>query len=470
MNITLRKLHFSFLIIILAGISVFAQAELEEGQSLFQSNCAACHNKNMKDDMTGPALAGMEDRWSEYPREDLYGWIRNSQELVSKKHPRAVEVYNDWNKVVMTPFPNLTDEQIENIITYINAVDAGTWPPKLESAEDIVQAPTGLNSKWIYGILLVILAVMAWVLAKIISRLRYIANVDKIDAPYQDWTLKDVLTNKSFISFIIFALIIGGFYTMVNNAVDFGRSQGYAPVQPINFSHATHSGLQGIDCQFCHDGARRSKHSTIPAANTCMKCHKAIKKGSKYGTGELTKIYASLGFNPLTDKYIPNYENMPSDSIELMFKQWIEQEYLKAKSMAVLDGPGKLEVENQWKGIVKSLTNETKKDIPGGIEWVRIHSLPDHVYFNHAQHVNVGELECQTCHGKVEEMDVLRQYAPLSMGWCINCHRQTDVASFASNDYYKESYKEFHTAIANGQMNNVTVEDIGGLECQKCHY
>ena len=114
------------------------------------------------------------------------------------------------------------------------------------------------------------------------------------------------------------------------------------------------------------------------------------------------------------------------------------------------------------------MTNDQKKSVYGPIEWTRIHNLPDHVYFNHAQHVTVGEVECQTCHGKVEEMEVLEQHAPLSMGWCINCHRETEV-QFEGNEYY-ESYAKYHEELDNGTREKVTVEDIGGLECQKCHY
>jgi hypothetical protein len=99
------------------------------------------------------------------------------------------------------------------------------------------------------------------------------------------------------------------------------------------------------------------------------------------------------------------------------------------------------------------------------IEWVRIHNLPDLAYFNHSQHVNVGGIECQTCHGPVETMDVVRQHSLLTMGWCIDCHRKTDVNT-RGNAYY-DKLIEIH------RQNNTTpmkVEDIGGLECSKCHY
>lgn len=102
------------------------------------------------------------------------------------------------------------------------------------------------------------------------------------------------------------------------------------------------------------------------------------------------------------------------------------------------------------------------------IEWVKVHNLPDHVYFNHAQHVNVGKLECQQCHGEVEKMDEIIQVNDLSMGWCIDCHR-TQSVQFANNKFY-EQYTQLHQKLKNGERSAVTVLDIGGDECQKCHY
>ena len=160
---------------------------------------------------------------------------------------------------------------------------------------------------------------------------------------------------------------------------------------------------------------------------------------------------------------------MPRDSIKALYTKWITDTYLSEnEGLEELDEEGLEVVESQWNGIVSSLTNEQKDKIPGPIEWKRIHNLPDHVYFNHAQHVSVGKLECQQCHGEVEAMDVLAQHSPLSMGWCINCHRETEV-QFKGNEYYA-SYAKYHEQLASGDKEKVTVEDIGGLECQKCHY
>ena len=238
-----------------------------------------------------------------------------------------------------------------------------------------------------------------------------------------------------------------------------GRQQDYQPDQPITYSHKVHAGDNKIDCNFCHDAARRSRHAMIPPTSTCMKCHKAIKTGTLYGTQELTKIYASIGFNPNTGMYIDNYDQMANADIKKIFTDWIAQQ----------NGNDSKVAEEQWGNIVKSLTNDTKTKVQGPIEWTRIHNLPDHVYFNHSQHVTVAKLECQACHGPIQEMEVVKQYAPLSMGWCVNCHRQTDV-KFDSNKYYDQYFAKYHTEINEGKRSGVKVADIGGLDCQKCHY
>jgi cytochrome c553 len=102
------------------------------------------------------------------------------------------------------------------------------------------------------------------------------------------------------------------------------------------------------------------------------------------------------------------------------------------------------------------------------IEWIRIHNLQDHAFFSHAQHVEVAGLECATCHGPIEEMDRVWQFSDLSMGWCINCHRESEVA-FYDNAFYAE-YEELHQKLKSGEIDRVTADMIGGIECSKCHY
>ncbi|NNF35411.1 MAG: c-type cytochrome [Saprospiraceae bacterium] len=463
-HLNLKSLLTSLLIIL--SFNSYGQADIDAGKNLFKQYCGACHAKNMVSAATGPALAGAQERWGDDVA--LYAWIRNSQALIAEGHPRAVELWNEYKPTIMTAYPDLTDDEIGSLLLYIDGVADGSYPPRPAGAAAVGMEDVKKETpQWLYWMLLLVLFGLALFLTRIINNLSKLTAM-KEGEEYEDKTVWQTLTSKGIIGFAIFALVVLAGYTTVNNAVNLGRQQGYAPEQPIKFSHETHAGLHKIDCNYCHDGARRSKHSVIPAANTCMNCHRAITVGSTYGTAELTKIFASIGYDPNTNTYIENYDDMPLNDIEPIYTKWITDQYISANEIAALNAEGEREVKKQWEHIVESLTNDQKEKIQGPIEWVRIHNLPDHVYFNHAQHVTVGQVECQTCHGKVEEMEVAQQMSPLSMGWCINCHRQTEV-KFNSNDYYA-SYDKYHQELNSGQRDKVTVADIGGLECQKCHY
>jgi hypothetical protein len=227
----------------------------------------------------------------------------------------------------------------------------------------------------------------------------------------------------------ILLFIVGGFY-VTKGAIGLQRQTGYQPEQPIYYSHKVHAGINQISCLYCHGNAWEGKSAAIPSVNVCMNCHKTIttyEKGPKLydnngkeinGTAEIAKMYKYAGFDPANP--------------------------------------------NAW---------DPSKAKP--IEWVRIHNLPDHVYFNHSQHVKAGNVQCQTCHGNIPEMDEVKQASELSMGWCVNCHRDTKVNfnydSTKGNQFYS-IYEKFHNDIKSGKMDSVSVMDIGGLECQKCHY
>ncbi len=448
------------------AFNLTAQVSPDAGKTLFRNYCAQCHAKDMKTAMTGPALGGAQERWGD--DEALYSWIRNSQAMIKAGHPRAVELWNEWKPTIMTAYPDLTDDEIGSLLAYVNGVADGSYgPPKPEVVTDGPGATKESSNGMWYWILFACLGALALILLRVIGNLDQL-NAEKEGRPYQRKSLLESITSSGLVSILIFALVILAGYTTVNNAMNLGRQQNYEPDQPIAFSHATHAGLHKIECQYCHDGARRSKHAVIPATNTCMNCHAAIKVGSQHGTAEISKIYASSGWNPNSGKYIEGYEEMSQDEIKAIFTKWITDNYKNEKEIEKLDDNDMAEIEGQWNNIVTSLTNEQKKTVQGPIEWTRVHNLPDHVYFNHAQHVTAGKIECQTCHGAVEEMEVLKQDAPLSMGWCINCHRQTEV-QFNDNDYYKD-YAKYHEEIKSGEREKVTVADIGGLECQKCHY
>ena len=465
--------RLSYLILLVGfSLSATAQSSADAGKTIFRNLCASCHNKNMTAASTGPALGGVSEKWSEYPEEDLYAWIRNSSALIESGHPLANKVFNDNNKVLMTSFPTLTDEELGSLLLYIEGVFDGTYgapiagPVDPSAAGGTAESDSFFSGRLFYLLLFAFLAILALVLARVLNRLKYLSDVEEgiiTEGPRSLWS---TLTSKGVIGIIIFALIVLGGYTTVHNGVGLNRMQDYQPEQPIKFSHVTHAGTHKIDCQYCHDGARRSRHSVIPSTNTCMNCHKAIESGSKYGTAEISKIYASAGYDPNKKTYIENYEDLEEDDVKKIFTAWVANQYVLDNS--VLDRKGERLMEDTWAEIKRALTSPTKPKVQGPIEWVRIHNLPDHVYFNHAQHVNAGKLECQQCHGPVEEMEVVRQFAPLSMGWCVNCHRKTEV-DFLGNPYYTD-YQKYHDEISNGTRTGVTVEEIGGLECQKCHY
>ncbi|MEO0006359.1 MAG: hypothetical protein RJA20_555 [Bacteroidota bacterium] len=471
-NMQLKRICWVFTLLIAATLSLHAGPTREAGKELFGANCAACHAKDMKTASTGPALSGVEERWAAYPKKDLYDWIRNSQALIGQGHPRAKELWEKYKPVVMNSFPGLTDEQIESLLLYIKEPVVATAGGAAASATEEVKEAESLP--WFYIGLVAGLLLLAFALMRIVDNLNNVARVRDGKAPVYR-TMRDILTTKGAVAFFVFGLVLVFGYKTVDNATRMGREQGYMPTQPINFSHKTHAGTHKIDCQYCHDTARRSKHASVPATNTCMNCHAAIKVGSVGGTKELTKIFASIGYDPAANRYISDYENWNESQIEDLYKKWIGQNYMEKNSLPALDEAGRSTVEAEWEGVVKALKDDSNGKIQGPIEWVRIHNLPDHAYFNHAQHVSVGQVECQKCHGPVQEMDVVYQYSTLGMGWCITCHSETEV-KFTDNGFYaqyNQEYIKMHKSLVKkpeSEMEKVYVEDIGGLECQKCHY
>jgi len=434
------------------------------GQTLFLEKCASCHNNDMVSDLTGPALFEVEDRWEN--KADLYEWIRASQALIGKGNPRAKELWANWGPTVMNNFPELDDALIDDILLYIDnkgRYGCAEGKGQCEEEGDVATTAATTADEGGNGLLYILAGVLLFtvlLLARYINSLNRLAQQKAGEVEDDEKSILEILLSKGVIRVLTFVgiLIIG--YTTVNNAIGLSRQQGYAPTQPIKFSHATHAGKHEIDCQYCHDGARRSKHSVIPATNTCMNCHTAIENGSTYGTEEIMKIYASAGYNPYTGKY---FEKTDNDSTRLEnYKLWAMRLAEKNDATEFKENRAKVETD------VANQLIAAKGFIDQPIEWTRIHNLPDHVYFNHAQHVVAGKVECQTCHGQVQEMEVVEQYAPLSMGWCINCHRQTKV-DFEGNEYY-EDYEQYHMELEAKMRDGVTVEEIGGLECQKCHY
>lgn len=391
-----------------------AEAETVElnvaaGEQLFKGNCASCHKVHSK--LIGPALAGVTDK---YEKEWLYKWIKNSQALIKTGDERAVNIYNEYKQSVMTAFPSLSNQDMDNILGYINTVPvpvdavATTGDNGIAAESGFAWTPTNI----FLVIMTILLLAMVFILGRVLGTLGNISREKRGLEPKAPLTAKSLLSNKPFLATACLAVFTLLAYTTYDTTADINRMQGYQPEQPIKFSHKLHAGQWGIECQYCHSGAAKGKSAVIPSLNVCMNCHKQIQEGPQHGETEINKIYDYVGFDKETGKY------------------------------------------------------DESKQHP--IQWDRIHNLPDHVYFNHSQHVAVGKVECQTCHGEVQEMEVVEQVNSLGMGWCIDCHRETNV-NFASNDYYN-IYESYHLEMKEGKRSEVKVADIGGLECQKCHY
>ena len=413
---SLAKIVSIFLFITLSS-SIGNQLNAQDGKALFSQNCASCHAVNKK--LTGPALAGVEDRWSD--KKNLYAWIKNSAAFLNTGDPYATKLYNEYNKTAMNSFPGLADKDIDAILAYIKTVPAAGATPSGGQATAGAPAEDS-DSTLVFGILTLILALLSLILLQVNSNLKKLSD-DKSGIPATEPV--PFYRNKAYIAFIAIIFFIGGGYMTTVGAMNLGRSKDYQPEQPIYYSHKVHAGVNQINCQYCHAGTYQGKQATFPSVNVCMNCHAAINeyKGEPLvrengdivdGTAEIKKLYKYAGFT----------EGQPWDAT-------------KAKP----------------------------------IEWVRIHNLPDHVYFNHAQHVNAGQVACQQCHGDIQNMGEVKQFADLSMGWCVNCHRETKV-QFKDNGFYS-IYEKFHADLKSGKIDStkgITVEKIGGTECQKCHY
>lgn len=406
-------------------LSININSYAADGEALFKANCAACHKPDK--DFTGPALKGWKDR---VPAGDwIYKWIENSTSL-RETDAYAKDLWNKWGKAQMTAFGNqLKKEDVDAIMKYVD-----DWAPPTAPTTGPASAPA-TDDSLLFGILTLVLALIAFILLQVNSNLRKLS--DEKEGVLRTEPVPFYKNKTYLMSGILLLFLVGGYYT-INGAIGLGRQHNYQPEQPIFYSHKVHAGTNQISCLYCHGGAQDSKQASIPSVNVCMNCHKSISKyegpdilvrenGTAVdGTAEIQKLYAYAGWNPATKTYNPdkNGDGMPDGSKT--------------------------------------------------IEWVKVHNLPDHVYFNHSQHIKVGKQQCQTCHGNIQEMPEVYQFTNLSMGWCINCHRETKVDFYdkenASGNKFYSIYEKFHKDLKSHKMDSVTVENIGGTECQKCHY
>ena len=404
--------------LLLPSLSISQEADIQAGKSLFNANCAACHQLNRK--AVGPALSGVTEK---YDKEWLYSWIRNGTQMIKDGDPQAVAIWEEYNRAVMTNYPQFSDEQIDNILAYTNFTPPPPTNTTAVTAESSSQG-SSISLNIILAVTILIFTILIVMLFLVQRTLIKIANASGVKIETETKTnitplWQTIVKNQFLIFIMVVGFLLSSAYFTYGYLMQVGIDQGYAPIQPIHYSHKIHAGANQIECKYCHSSARVSKHSGIPSLNVCMNCHEYIaeyngaevlENGSTrdFYTNEIKKLYSAVG--------------------------WDE--------------------ENQV------YTGNTKP-----VKWVRIHNLPDFVYFNHAQHAQVAKIECQTCHGPVEEMEIMYQYSPLTMGWCIDCHRESNVDK--DNEYYQKVHDELSKKYG---VEKLTVAQLGGIECAKCHY
>lgn len=406
-----RKLLFSlpvylFTAFLVSGFSAKAQPD---GESLFKQNCTSCHSVG-KGVVIGPDLKDIQKRRAE---DWIIKWVKSSTTVLKSGDAYGNELFNKFNKTSM-PDQSLSDGDIKAVLAYIDK--KGKEAPMATAVASGVEAAEGdgqeSDNSTMWVITALVLFSLYYILSTVKSRLGRVVRekqgiAEPAKLPFKLWARE----NKKLIAVLLILGVVGGSVKGWYVLASIGISQGYQPVQPIAYSHKLHAGDMNIACIYCHSGAEKSKTAGIPSANVCMNCHKFIKEGKTTGTKEIAKIYAALDYDPATQVYGNN---------------------------------------------------------PKPIEWIRVHNLPDLAYFNHSQHVKVGGVQCEKCHGDLKTMTVAKQFAPLTMGWCIDCHIQTPVNT-AGNHYY-DNYHALHFNKYSKTDTVLTVEKMGGTECARCHY
>ena len=417
------RLGLIILLVFTTSLSAQDAGDPIQGKALFNTNCAACHNLDKK--MVGPALRNVETRLSEdqgLDRDWIYKWIRNSSAVIKSGDAYAKKVYDEYSGAAMTAFPQLSDADLNNILAY-TAQEKSV--PKV-AVTDATAAPKGdglgFTNKLILGGLAILFGLLAFAFYLVNRTLRRFAvakGVDLAEATTRTPLWQAFIKNQFLMLVTAIFLLLASAYFAYGYFMQIGVDQGYQPVQPIHYSHKIHAGDNAIDCKYCHSSSRTSKTAGIPSLNVCMNCHKSIyevaestatKEYSKeFYDGEIKKLYTAVGWDDAEQKY----------------------------------------------------TGETQP-----VKWIRVHNLPDFAYFNHSQHVTVAGVECQTCHGPIQDMEIVEQFSPLTMGWCIDCHRTTNV-NVKDNEYYTKIHEQLSKKYGVEQL---TVAQMGGLECGKCHY
>jgi cytochrome c2 len=431
-----RKLFFSLALMLTFSLTSFAQdaapaatdaaaapaatqgGDPVKGKELFNANCAACHKLDAKS--TGPALRGVS---AKHDMAWMYKWVRNSADLIKSGDAAAVKVFEENNKIPMSSFPQLSEGDIDNIIAFTSEPKAEA--PKAAAGGEVSGAGAqegGISNDVILGALalvMVMLVIMLFLVNKVLTKVAKSNGIEVAPKTPVTPIWKAFARNQFLVLVTTIFLLLSSMYFIYGYLMQVGVDQNYEPIQPIHYSHKIHAGDNEINCKYCHSAARVGKNAGIPSLNVCMNCHKNIAEVAEttatpeyskaYYDAEIQKLYTAVGWDKTTQSY-------------------------------------------------------TGKTQP--VKWIRIHNLPDFVYFNHSQHVTVAGVECQTCHGPVQEFENMKQFSPLTMGWCVDCHRKTDV-KMEGNAYYTKIHEELSKKYG---VDKLTAAQMGGLECGKCHY
>ena len=443
-----RNWCFSALTIVLATGSFTTYAQ---GDALFKSKCASCHQPHKNS--TGPKLFQVRQKWTDGGAKEgsIYQWVNNWQ-TAAASDPYAQTV-STWSPSAMSAFPDLKKEDIDAILDWVDSQpDPAAAPAGDAGATGGAAAPTDAagtteetSNGWIWLILGVIFVTIILAVGGVRRQLKF-AAADEAGEPLNEgmsyaeelksWAWK----YRLYVGLASLVVVIGVVVTLFLGLYSIGVVENYQPSQPIAFPHAIHTGTNGIDCKYCHSSVTKSKTACIPSVNVCMNCHKQINGRTPAQQEQIAKIYEAAGWNP--------------------------------------EGAG-------------SYTGKTKP-----IVWNKVHVLPDHVYFNHSQHVVVGGVDCKQCHGDmtkqvetqkvwpVEELNKIEGNIPLTkptmtMGWCIECHAEKEISTGGIDTKNDGYYNEIHKRLLNNDKKlyekyledgKVSVAELGGWECAKCHY
>jgi len=452
-------------------------AQNTKGKEIFEKYCAVCH-KLTEEKLVGPGLKGVTERRD---KAWMIKFIRGSQEMVKAGDKTAVEVFNTNGKIPMPDHKFLSEDDVSQVISYIEtykpgevkavtvdiAKKEGFKDEEIKRGERLFlglipfEKGTTVNCASCHATILtdslnfnpsVLDLAQAWLEPNGTNLYQVMASptsqkmadshkglqlsdkeIFEISAYFSEVAKQGMKTEKSFPYRFLLFITLGLLMALALADLIYFKKIRFKAIPVIILVgglavHVTMAIQEGINLSrtknYTPDQPIKFSHAVHAGQNKidCEYCHSIASYSKSAG--------------------------IPSPDLCMNCHKVVTQ---GTRS-------GKFEINKIYRAI------QTGKSIP----WVRIHKLPDHAFFSHAQHVAAGKVKCQECHGRVEEMDLVKQASDLSMGWCVNCHRRTAV-DFTNNKYY-ETYKKMHSDFKTGKINKVSVEEIGGLDCSRCHY